>query len=33
MTDNARSLSAWEANGAAGMMMAGRVFMCCRMCH
>ena len=26
-------LSAWEANGAAGMMMAGRVAMCCRMCH
>jgi hypothetical protein len=32
MTDNARSLSALEANGTAGMM-AGRVVMCCRMCR
>jgi len=33
MTDNARSLSAWEANGTAGSMMAGRIVMCCRMCR
>jgi len=33
MTDDARTLSAWEANEAAGTMMAGRVVMCCRMCR
>jgi len=32
MTDNARTLSALEANGPAGIMMP-RVAMCCRMCR
>lgn len=32
MTTNARPLSAQEANRSAGMMMAGSVGMCCRMC-
>lgn len=33
MTLNARSLSAREANRTAGMMMPGRVALCCRMCR
>lgn len=32
MTTNAHPLSAQEANRSAGMMMAGSVGMCCRMC-
>jgi len=34
MTDNARTLTSFEALGNAGMMMAGRdAVMCCRMCR
>src|SRR5690606_36909691 len=33
MTTNARPLSAQEANRTTGMMMPGRVGMCCRMCR
>ena len=33
MTDNMHPLSAWEANGTAGLMMASRVVMRCRMCR
>jgi len=32
MTDNAHALTSFEAPGNAGMMMAGSVVMCCRMC-
>jgi len=33
MTVNALALSAREANGTAGIMMPGRVVLCCRMCR